>query len=188
MKHTARSFAVLASVALLAGCAGPKTTYLTLAPIPGTRAETASPPLAIARVRMPAAIDRLYLTTATGPATMAVADHARWVAPLGGEAQSVLAADLAERLPATTVLRPGDPTPNGGARMVEVNVTWFLPGPDGVDLDAGWRVTARRDHRSIALGRATITVPAGATPAAQAEAMSIALGRLADRIAAGLTS
>jgi Uncharacterized protein conserved in bacteria len=184
MKHAAAGFVLLA---LLAGCAAPKTTYLTLAPVPGPTAATVSPPLGIARVRMPAAIDRLYLTSATGPSTMAVADHARWVAPLGGQAQSVLAADLAQRLPDTTVLRPGDPAPHGGERMVSVNVTRFLPASGLVELDAGWRIMSRHHHRSIGQGRATIRVPSGATPAGEAQAMSVALGQLADRIAAHLT-
>ncbi|MCW8305564.1 PqiC family protein [Acidiphilium sp. PA] len=171
---------------LLDGCATTPTTYLTLAPTTGPTVSIASPPLAVAKVMMPAAIDRLYLTSATGPTTLHVADHARWAAPLGGEAQNTLADDLAQRLPGTTVLHPGDPAPPGGARLIAVNVTRFLPDPSHVVLNADWRVTARDHHRVLATGRDHIVIPSAATPAARASAMSAALGRLADRIIARL--
>lgn len=170
----------------LAACAGTPTTYLALAPVPGPTATIPTPPIAVARVMMPAAIDRLYLTIATGPTTLSVADHARWVAPLDGEAQNVLADDLAQRLPGATILHPGDPTPQGGARLVMVNVTKFLPGEARVVLNADWRIEARRHHRVIAQGRADIVMPAGTTPATQADAMSAALGRLTDIMIAHL--
>ena len=177
-------FAPLFLVVLLAGCATTPTTYLTLTPVPGPTIGISGPAIAVAHIATPTAIDRLYLTTATGPTTLHVANHARWVAPLGGMAQSVLAHDLAMRLQNTEILMPGDPTPHGGARVVSVNVTTFLPDPGRVVLDADWRITSRRHHHIIARGRTHIVVPAGATPALQAQAMSAALGQLADRIAA----
>lgn len=179
MKTFAPAFLML----LLAGCASTPTTYLALTPVPGPVIPVSGPPVAVARVAMPAAIDRLYLTTATGPTTLNVASHARWVAPLGGQARSALAHDLASRLPDTDVLMPGDPVPHG-ARIVFVNVSKFLPEPGHVVLDADWRVTAGDDHPTVASGRAHIRVPAGPAPSEQAEAMSKALGRLADTIAA----
>lgn len=180
-----KTFAPIAVVLLLAGCASTPTTYLALAPVPGPTVTLSGSPVAVARVAMPAAIDRLYLTTATGPTTLNVASHARWAAPLGGEARSALTLDLASRLPEVTVLMPGDPVPHG-TRVVSVNVSKFLPEPGHVVLDADWRVTAGDDHRTVASGRAHIRVPTGHTPPEQAEAMSAALGRLADRIAAKL--
>lgn len=177
-------FAPLFLVALLAGCASTPTTYLRLAPVAGPTIGGAGPAVAVAHIATPPAIDRLYLTSLTGPTTLHVANHARWVAPLGGMMQGVLARDLAARLPDTEVPLPGDPAPHGGARVVSVTVATFLPEPGRVVLDADWRVTSRRHHRIVADGRAHIVVPAGATPALQAQAMSEAIGRLADRIAA----
>lgn len=176
-----RRHLILASLLALAACASKPTTYLALAPMPGSIHSGGGMPVAVAHVAMPASIDRLYLTSATGPNTLHVANHARWGAPLGGEAQSALAADLAQRLPGIEVSMPGDPLPRG-ARTVHVNVTRFLPDPAWVALDADWRVTARR--RILARGRVRIRVPAGATPGGKAQAMSIAIGRLADQIAA----
>ncbi|SIQ38763.1 MULTISPECIES: PqiC family protein [Acidiphilium] len=171
---------------VLTGCAPTPTTYLTLAPMPGPTKPIASPPLAIAKVMMPAAIDRLYLTSATGQTTLHVADHARWAAPLDGEAQNTLADDLAQRLPDTTVLHPGDATPPRGTRLVSVNVTRFLPEHSQVVLNADWRIAARHHHRTIAAGRDHIVIPSADTPAARASAMSAALSHLADHMVARL--
>ncbi|MBW4033835.1 MAG: membrane integrity-associated transporter subunit PqiC [Proteobacteria bacterium] len=181
-----RWLCLLGVALVLTGCAATPTTYLTLAPIPGPTTPITLPPLAIAKVMMPAAIDRLYLTSATGPTTLHVADHARWAAPLDGEAQNSLADDLAQRLPGTTVLHPGDPAPAGGARLVSVNVTRFLPEHSQVVLNADWRIAARRHHRTIAAGRDHIVIPSADTPADRATAMSRALGRLADQMVARL--
>lgn len=170
-----------AALLLLAGCASTPTTYLMLAPVKGEVRSGLAGPISVAHVAMPAAIDRLYLTSATGANTIRVADHARWVAPLGGEAQSVLAADLAARLPGTRVLHPGDRAPKGGDRDVVVNVTRFLPMPGRVVLRADWTITGRRRHHPvIASGRSRIVVSSSGTPAAAAGAMSQALGKLAD--------
>jgi uncharacterized lipoprotein YmbA len=180
-----KQFAWLFALPLvLAGCAGTPTTYLGLTPVPGAVATVRSPPIAVAKVLMPAAIDRLYLTTATSPTTLRVADHARWAAPLDGEAQSALADDLALRLPNATVLHPGDPTPTGRTWLVVVNVTRFLPAPGQVVLNADWRIEARQHHRVIAQAHAHIVVPSADAPGEQARAMSVALGRLTDDIVA----
>lgn len=173
---------------LLSGCGGTPTTYLSLSPVRGPTHEATGSPVSVAHVAMPASIDRLYLTSATGATTLHVAAHARWAASLGGEAQSALARDLAQRLPDTGVLMPGDPISPGNKRMVMVNVTEFLPRPGIVVLDADWRVIGSHQngaghHTVLAKGRAHIRVPAGKTPAARARAMSAALGQLADTIA-----
>ncbi|MHB1304608.1 MAG: PqiC family protein [Acidiphilium sp.] len=178
-----RRHLILASLLTLVACSSKPTTYLALAPVAGSIHPDGGTPVAVAHVAMPASIDRLYLTSATGPNTLHVANHARWGAPLGGEAQSALAVDLAQRLPGIEVSMPGDKVPRD-ARTVRVNVIRFLPEPEGVALDADWSVTAC--NHPPAKGRARIRVPAGAMPGDKAAAMSTALGRLADRIAARL--
>ncbi|MGH7042298.1 MAG: PqiC family protein [Acetobacteraceae bacterium] len=192
----------LAALLLLAGCAGTPATYLDLAPVPG-RAAIARPaiarsavahidaPIAVARVQMPAKLDRLYLTRATGADVVAVAPHTRWVAPLDGLTQHALARDLASRLPRAMVVMPGDVMPPGGVRLVRVNVLRFMPvlggaGGSRMVLDADWAVMARHGGGARESGRLRLTIPAGRSDAAQAAAMSAALGELADRIAARL--
>lgn len=178
---------------LLAGCAGGKTTYLQLSSVPADHHLTVhGAAVAVDHVQMPATIDRIHLTTATGPETLGVAGHARWVAPLDGMATRVLATDLAERIDGVHVLMPGDPTPADGARHVRVNVTKFLPitgGPEAghVVLDADWQLIGRNGH-VVHSQRSHIRIEAARTPASQAGAMSQALGHLADLIAGALAT
>lgn len=186
-------FASVATLLLLAGCSGGRPTrYLSLAPVPGPAVTVPrDAPVAVARVQIPAALDRLRLVRGSGVETATVAPHTEWIAPLDGMTQLVLARDLAARIPGTHVLMPGDPVPSGGVRLVRVNVLRFLPvlqGPDAgrVVLEADWAVLGRHGGRSLASGRTRIVVAGGPDGAAQAAAMSATLGRLADRIATGL--
>lgn len=106
----------------LSACASVPTQYLTLTPETPAAREGAfgtlqgkGLPLLVAHVQMPADLDRLYLTSEQNRNRLKVADHARWIAPLGEMAQRVLAQDMAAALPHKTVFMPGDPTPPGGA-------------------------------------------------------------------------
>lgn len=171
----------------LAGCtAGPPTAWLALAPTEGPAHQAKGPPIAIAHVAMPPAIDRIYLTSATGANTVHVSSHARWTAPLSRLAQETLARDLAARLPGRRVLMPGDLVPSD-ARILHVNVTSFMPHPGHVTLDADWQLR-QPGGAAAGHGRSRIVEPAADTPAAQARAMSAALGDLADAIAARLAN
>lgn len=170
---------------LLAGCAGKPTTYLSLATRPSALTLVAEPgaPLAVAHVRIPPSLDRLYLTSQLAPNQLHVAAHARWAAPLDGLIQRVIAQDLAQRLTACKVLMPGDPIPNGGVRLVRLNIDQFVFKADGqVVLSADWSVIAPH-HRSASFRRTSITVPSGRSPTEQAAAMSTALGQLAGKMA-----
>lgn len=176
---------------LLAGCAAAKPmTYLSLAPVPGAPVTAAAgKPITVAHVEMPPSIDRLALTTESGPSTLDLDPNATWAAPLGEMATQVLAQDLASRLPGSTVLMPGEAIPAGGARVVRVDVLRFLPinepGSEKVVLDANWQMLS--PGGAVLHGnQARIEVPSGPGAAAEAEAMSTALGQLADRIAAAL--
>ena len=188
-----KRFAVFATLILLAGCAGGSTTYLKLAPVsPDHHLTVKGTALAVDHVQMPATIDRLYLTAATGPDTLSVAGHARWVAPLDGMATRVLASDLAERVDGIRVLMPGDPNPPKDTRHVRVNVTRFVPirgGPEAghVALDADWQLIGPHGA-TLHAGRSRIRVASGSTPAEEAGAMSKALGRLSDLIAGALAT
>ena len=183
MTRTIATLAMLFTLGL-AGCAGQRTTYLALSPTSGPTFHARGPAIAVAHVPMPPTIDRIYLTTETGPNTRAVSRRARWTAPLAGQAQAILARDLARRLPERHVTMPGDPVPHA-AVMVHVGVTEFMPHPGHVVLAADWRGV--RAGKAVAAGRVRIVEHCGTKPAAEAHAMSVALGRLADRIAARLS-
>lgn len=172
----------------LAGCTANKPmTYLVLSPVYGVIYQASGPMIAVGQVIMPPAIDRSFLTTGNSQTTLAVSYNAQWAAPLGGMAQTILARDLAARLPGHNVLMPGDSAASK-ALMVGVNVINFLPYPDHVILEADWSITDTAAKMCVQRGRAKIVMPSTAAPAGQAQAMSRALGALADQIAARIAS
>lgn len=166
----------------LAGCvANTPTTYLVLSPVSGPVYTMPGQAVAVGQVMMPPAIDRSFLTTGNSETVMTVSDTAQWAAPLEPMAQTVLARDLAVRLPGHRVLMPGDNMP-AQALVVSLNIVTFLPYPADVVLEADWSVTDMAS-KTLQTGRVRITTPSATTAAGQAQAMSRALGQLADQIA-----
>ncbi len=185
---------LLGLAATLTGCAATPTQYLSLAPESASTHSASSSlqgrglPVLVAHVQMPADIDRLYLTTRSGKHRMQVAGHVRWVAPLGGMAQKVLAQDIAAQLPEETVLMPGDPLPDGPYLQVTVNVQNFVPSSNGqVILNADWFIHRMPTNVLAAQGRNQLLQNADpSSPADQAAAMSQLLGKLAQILASHL--
>lgn len=169
----------------LAGCTtNPPMTYLVLSPTVGAVYTATGPGVAVGRVAMPPALDRSFLMTGLGENVLNINYNAQWAAPLEGMAQTVLARDLATRLPEHRVLMPGDTIPSN-VSVVLVNVTTFLPYPDHVVLEADWSAVDATGKAGGG-GRVVIRTPSSASAQAQAGAMSQALGQLADKIAGQL--
>lgn len=166
----------------LVGCTTNKPlTYLVLSPVPGPVYPASGQTIAVGDVSMPPSIDRSALTTGSSDTTLNISYDAQWAAPLGAMAQTVLARDLAIRLPGDRVLMPGDNVP-GQALIVSANIVTFLPYAGHVVLAADWNA-ATNAAKTMETGRVQIITPSSAVPQAQALAMSQALGHLADEIA-----
>lgn len=188
---TARAALALLTVLALAGCgSSPPTHFFALTEEPSSLScpSPHGPPVVVRQVAIPDALDRSAIVTELGGGQVAVAGTDRWIAPLDGMIQSVLTADLRQRLGDAAVLAPGDPAPPSGVRSVRVNVQRF-------SADAAGRVTLAADYafqapNATPVGgphHARFEVNAGsAKAAAVVPAMSRALGRLADSIATDL--
>lgn len=177
-----RQIAFLIVALGLAGCTANKpVTYLVLSPVPGPVYQASGQTIAVGAVSMPPSIDRSALTTGRSATTLSISYDAQWAAPLETMAQTVLARDLAARLPGHRVLMPGDNVP-GQALIVSANIVTFLPYTGHVVLAADWNA-ATNMAKIMETGRVQIITPSSATPQAQALAMSQALGHLADEIA-----
>ena len=86
----------------------------------------------LAAVQLPPSLDRRQMVRMTGENRVGISDVDRWSAPLDKMVRNVLSQDLAERLPAGTLVLPEAPAP-AGTRLVVVSVAQFGP-------DAGLRV------------------------------------------------
>lgn len=140
--------------------------------------------MAVGRVDMPAALDRSFLMTGSGENVLKINYNAQWAAPLEGMAQTVLARDLAARLPDHRVLMPGDDI-LGNVSIISVNIITFLPYSDHAVLEADWSVTDATG-KVVQSSRETITTSSSSSVEGQVQAMSQALGGLADKIAGRL--
>ncbi len=170
---------------LLAGCGGTPTSFYSLAPLlparSGNPARTCNkPPLAVAHVLLPGALDRAEIVRLAGPDRLDISGHERWAGPLDEMVQRTLAEDLRLRLSPRTVLLPGDPVPPNAERIEAVLQIFAAAKAGPVMLQADW--TLRDATGNADLTRAeTIQLPAapGSDPAA---AMDRALAALADRM------
>jgi uncharacterized protein len=185
-----KRLAVLALLALLAGCgSSPKTHFYALAPVPpaGAHGEASGPPIVVDAVRLPAVLDRLQLVRSSGETRLDISDADRWGAPLDQMSRRTLARDLAARLPPGMVLAVDQPKPPGGTRALVVSVQRFDADAAGrVRLDAVWTLFAGSPQRPVLERRSAIVVDGAGDFAAQPAAMSRALGKLADDIAEAL--
>ena len=184
-----RSAAVLLSAMVLASCGGsPKTHFYTLDAVRGSQPAPAahvSSPIVVGQPQLPGELDRAALVTRGAGNTIVVSDRDHWAAPLDDLVRRTLTLDLRTRLPAGSVLAPGDPVPKNG-RTLMVNVRRFMADESGhVTLDADWAV--RRGNQSAPTRLVSVTADAESRSGdAIAAAMSQALGKLADQIAAAL--
>ena len=193
----------LATLALLAGCAGAPTRIHTLessGPATAAAAWTRGA-FRIDAVHVPPAFDRPELVRRTDSYTVTLSDNDRWAAPLGELVRRALTQDLERRLPAGVVIYPDAPKPPAAAGLV-IDILSVHPEADGVTMDASWTwVAARAPATRVTVGGMVsvaphppvatpsrpvhLTAPAvgGGVPAIAPE-LSTLLALLADRIAA----
>ncbi|MGL4959832.1 MAG: PqiC family protein [Inquilinus sp.] len=175
---------LLAAAAAPAACSSPPPRVYTLATVPG-RAATGRPVTAsVAAVDIPKYLDRPQIVRRSGTVELGLDEFERWGEPLANMVQRALADDLAERLPAGSVVTTSRTLSGDESVTLELALGRFDPDPGGiVVLDAQWRVL-----RTAGGGPTTETDritrrPTGDSTAAEVRAMSEALGELADHIA-----
>jgi uncharacterized lipoprotein YmbA len=195
------AFAVsLAGAVVLVACGtSPPTRFFTLDATPPSAPSAsayAGPPLRVAAVDIPPALDRVELVSEIGPGEMKVHDFERWEAPLGLTARQVLTQDLAARLPPGQVLGPGGAAP--GVVTLSVEVLSFQASDGQATMQASWTLrmppappgphgAAPPPPTLIRSALVQLSAPApGVAGASTAAGFSALLAQLADRIAAGL--
>ena len=182
---------LLASGALLAGCASAPTRFFTLDPVAPAQPSAAAypgPPVKVLAVNIPPALDREELVSETAPGEVKVHDLEHWEAPLGLTARQVLVQDLASRLPAGAVLGPASPGGDGVATL-SLDIVSFRAGLDGAQMQASWNASLPGVAGAQLFRSPLMTLQgAGVSPdgAGTAQAFSALLGQVSNQIAATL--
>ncbi len=168
-------------------CSSPEPDYHRLVAVPGTPARTAMRVIELRRVGVPGYLDRSEIVRAGPGSRLEVLRNVRWGEPLGGMVSRVLAEDLAQRLPGSTVLADAGAIRLAADAAVETELQRFEADPSGaVELAA--QVAFRFGPGRPGVARSfRFSVPVeGQSPSATAAAMSGAVRPMADAIASAL--
>ena len=165
-------------------CSSPEPAYFTLAAVPG-RAQPGGPRLIeLRRPGLAGYLDRPEIVRSGGDYRLRLAGGERWGEPFGDLVGRILAEDLSQRLPGSSVFTAAGSISAQPDASVELDIQRF-------DADASGTVTllaqaavsrARRSNAAAQVIRLT-RQPTGASTAELVAAMSAALGALADTVA-----
>lgn len=169
-------------------CASPDFAYYTLAPVPGAPRRGGPVQVELRRPGLAGYLDRPEIVRSNSPYSLRVISLERWGEPLGDLFTRILAEDLNNRLPGSSVFTSAGSITAEADATVETDIQRFDADPSGqVVLLAQVAVSRGRARASAATRVLRLTVqPAGPGTANLVAAMSAALGQLADALAAML--
>jgi uncharacterized lipoprotein YmbA len=153
--------------------------------VPGATLNGAPPTIEVRRPGLAGYLDRSDIVLKNQSYKLSVNSQQRWGEPLGDMIGRVIAEDLTQRLPNSSIFdQSGAITANPDAR-VEVDILNFDPTGDGsVTLNAAYAIEQGISHRPLASRHVSLSAtPAGAGAADLVAAESSLLGQLADQIA-----
>ncbi len=175
------SFALLAALGLC-GCASPDPTYYTLATVPGP-AQTGGPPtIEVRRPGLAAYLDRTDIVRRGDDYRLAIASGEQWGEPLDNLIGRVLAEDLTDRLPGSTIFSDDAVSPREA--VVNLDIGRFEADTKGtVTLLAQIAVQRGPNQPQTARSVRLTAQTRSSSTSDMAAAMSQLLGQLADTIA-----
>ena len=188
MTLSRRGLLGLALAGTATACASPDVAYYTLAAVPGAPRRGGPAQVELRRPGLAGYLDRPEIVRSNSPYSLRVTSLERWGEPLGDLFARILAEDLNNRLPGSSVFTSTGSITAEADATVEMDIQRFDADPSGqVVLLAQVAVSRGRARASAATRVLRLTVqPAGPGTANLVAAMSTALGRLADALAAML--
>jgi uncharacterized protein len=170
---------------LLGGCASPDPKLYTLAPVPGTPVPGGPASVVLHQVSVARYLERPEIVRSSENFRLDVMANEAWGEPVPQMLSRVLADDLSQRLPGTTILNISGAITAKEDATIEVNVQRMDRDAAGAlafvaqaSIDVG-QSSARETTRTL-----RTSVPLASTDTVEeVRAMSIAVGRLADEIA-----
>lgn len=117
--------------AALAACSSPATHYYRLMAVAGTVQNAAPITVSVRSVSIPGYLDRDEIARVGSNYRFELYSSDLWAEQLSGMLQTVMVQDLAQRLPAATVLGSGGAIDASSDIIVEINVLRFDPASSG---------------------------------------------------------
>jgi uncharacterized protein len=177
--------ATIAAILALAGCASPNPDFYTLQPTHGAVLSTPAQIIELRRPGLAGYLDRSDVVLKDSDYHININSQSRWAEPMGDMIGRVLAQDLSQRLPASSVFGQSGAITADPTLRVEIDVQRFDLGDDGrVTLTAETALESGRSHTPVKTRNVNLTsAPAGPGAANLAAIMSTLLGQLADQVA-----
>ena len=187
-----RSWALVLMLVLsgLWGCASPDPSVYTMRAVPGQPVGGGPAAVKLARPGLAGYLDRPEIVRDSAASRLQLNSGERWGEPLGDMIGRVLALDLAQRLPGSSVFTEAGTISVDPSATVELDVQRFALDTDGpVVLLVQVAVEQGRSHDPSATRSLRLTVqPAGTGTPELVAAESAAVGQLADQVAVLLRS
>jgi len=117
--------------AAMAACSSPATRYYRLMAVPGTVQHAAPITMAVRNVSIPGYLDRDEIAKVGSDYRFEFYSNDLWAELLSSMLQTVMVQDLAQRLPAVTVLGSGGSIDASSDILVEINILRFDPDSSG---------------------------------------------------------
>ena len=163
----------------LAGCGtSPEPDYYVLSPVDGVIAPNINLSVRVNRPTLPAYLDRPEIVHQNGE-QVSIDEFRRWASPLDSMAEEILASDLRQRLPASTITMEKDNLTSKARIMLDIEMASFNGTRDGAILTG--QVIAQ-DNAPCSAKPPPMSFHETTASADIAQALSDLMGQLADRI------
>jgi uncharacterized lipoprotein YmbA len=172
--------------AALAGCASAPTNYYRLAVIQGAVNRGPAPKIGVRSINVPGYLGQNGIAKAGGNYQFSSFANDLWAEPLNGMLQDVTVQELAQRLPAATVLGSGGSIAATSDLLIELNVLRFDPDSSGqITLTVQAALKAGQDYHILTVQSFTSTAsPAGPDVTDMLACMSTLWAKFVDQLAA----
>jgi uncharacterized lipoprotein YmbA len=179
----------LCATLLAASCASPDPKLYTIAPVPGSELSGGPKVIAVHGVGVAQYLQRSPIVQSSADYRVVLRANSWWGEPVDAMLGRVLAEDLTQRLPQSTIYAPGSPVAASPDATVELEVQRLdLDGDGNLILIAQGSVTfknrASPDTRRFRIAQP----PPSPAVEGQVAATSTVLAQVADRLATVLTT
>ena len=185
--HRLAAFGLLAIG--LAACSSPEPALYTIAPVQGQTQTGAPPVIALQAIGLARYLDRSQIVRSSEAGRLDVRTNDWWGEPLGAMLSRVLAEELTQRLPQSTVINEAGAVTAAPDAVIEIDIR-------RLDEDAGGNLillaqanVSFKSRKSSVLRNFRIAIPpSGTGTPGEVAAIGAAVGQLADGLAAMLAA
>ena len=172
-----------------AACSSPQPALYTIAPAQGPTQTGTPPVIAVRAVGLARYLDRSQIVKSSEASRLDVLNNDWWGEPLGAMLTRVLAEELTQRLPQSTVIDEAGAVTASPDAVIEIDVRRLDEDAGGnLILLAQANINFKSRKSSVLRNFRIVVPPSGTGTAGQVMAISAAVGQLADGLAAMLTA